>query len=110
MAARIQALAQYVVAEYAGDTEAIWRSVPSGDALYERIVAMPGYGEQKSKILVALLGKQFDVQPRGWREASHPYGEAGSTRSVADVVDIQSLAAVRRFKQEAKLLRSRSSA
>jgi hypothetical protein len=106
MAGRIQGIAQYVVGEYAGDTQALWRAVPSGPALYERIVAMPGYGEQKSKILIALLGKQFGIQPRGWREACAPYGEIGSTRSVADVVDLESLAAVRRFKQEAKLARS----
>jgi len=105
MATRIQGVAQYIVAEYAGDTAALWRAVPSGEALYERIVALPGYGEQKSKILMALLGKQFGVQPRGWREACSPYGEPGSTRSVADVVDRESLVAVRRFKQEAKLAR-----
>ena len=103
MAGRIQALAQYVIAEYAGDVQVMWRSVPSGDALFDRVVAMPGYGEQKAKIVVALLAKQFAVQPRGWREACAPYGEAGSRRSVADVVDLESLVAVRRFKQEAKL-------
>ncbi len=106
MAGRIQGIAQYIVAEYAGDPAALWRSVPSGEALYERLVAVPGYGEQKSKILIALLGKQFGVQPRGWRQACSPYGEPGSTRSVADVVDLESLAAVRRFKQEAKLARA----
>ena len=106
MAGRIQALARHIVVDYAGDTEAVWRTVPTGQALYERILAMPGYGDQKSRILVALLGKQFQVQPRGWRDAAAPYGDAGSTRSVADVVDARTLAAVRRFKQEAKLARS----
>ena len=68
---------------------------------------MPGYGDQKAKILIALLGKQFGVQPKGWREACAPYGEKGSTRSVADVVDRETLNAVRAFKQEAKLNRTR---
>jgi uncharacterized HhH-GPD family protein len=102
MAGRIQALAGHVVTEYAGDTAAIWRAVPSGHALYERLIALPGYGDQKSRILLALLGKQLGVQPRGWRQAAGAYGDAGSHRSVADVVDAESLAAVRRFKQEAK--------
>ena len=102
MAGRIQGVAQHVVTEYAGDTEAIWRAVPSGAALYERVVAIPGYGDQKSRILIALLGKQLGVRPRGWREAAGAYGDEGSFRSVADVVDAESLAAVRRFKQEAK--------
>jgi uncharacterized HhH-GPD family protein len=102
MAGRIQGLARHVVDEYAGDTAAVWRSVPTGAALYQRVLAMPGYGDQKSRILIALLGKQLGVQPRGWREAAGAYGEPGSFRSVADVVDADSLAAVRRFKQAAK--------
>jgi len=102
MAGRIQALAQHVVTEYAGDTEAIWRSVPSGAALYQRLIALPGYGDQKARILLALLGKQRGVRPRGWREAAGAYGDEGSTRSVADVRDQQSLLAVRSFKQAAK--------
>jgi uncharacterized HhH-GPD family protein len=56
MAGRIQALAGHVLGEYAGDAEALWRAVPTGDALYQRLVAMPGYGDQKSRILLALLG------------------------------------------------------
>ena len=102
MAGRIQGLARHVVTEYAGDTEAIWRAVPSGDALYHRLLALPGYGEQKARILVALLGKQYGVQPRGWRAAAGGYGEAGSHRSVADVTDKEALARVRQYKQERK--------
>lgn len=107
MAGRIQGLARHVVVEYAGDTAAIWRSVPSGDALYHRLLDLPGYGDQKARILLALLGKQFEVRPRGWREAAGAYGEAGSTRSVADVTDAVSLAAVRSFKQAAKAAAAR---
>ena len=102
MAGRIQALARHVVVEYAGDTEAIWRAVPSGAALYHRLLDLPGYGDQKARILLALLGKQLGVRPRGWREAAGAYGEARSSRSVADVTDARSLAAVRAFKQAAK--------
>lgn len=102
MAGRIQGLARHMVVEYAGDTAAIWRSVPSGDALYHRLLDLPGYGDQKARILLALLGKQLGVRPRGWRQAAGAYGEAGSTRSVADVTDAASLAAVRSFKQAAK--------
>jgi uncharacterized HhH-GPD family protein len=102
MAARVQALAAHVVDEYAGDASAIWRAVPTGHALHQRLLARPGYGDQKARILIALLGKQFDVRPRGWREAATPYGQDGSRRSVADVTDAASLAAVRQFKQAAK--------
>jgi uncharacterized HhH-GPD family protein len=102
MAGRMQGLARHVVSEYAGDAEAIWRSVPTGAALHHRLLDLPGYGDQKSRILMALLGKQCGVRPRGWREACAPYSETGSYRSVADVVDAASLAEVRRFKQAAK--------
>lgn len=102
MAGRIQALARHVLVEYAGDAEALWRAVPTGHALHQRLVALPGYGDQKARILAALLGKQLGVRPRGWREACAPYSEPGSHRSVADVVDAASLAEVRRYKQAAK--------
>jgi uncharacterized HhH-GPD family protein len=102
MAGRIQGVARHVVVEYAGDASAIWRAVPTGHALYQRLIAIPGYGDQKARILLALLGKQLGVRPRGWREAAGSYGDEGSTRSVADVVDAGSLKAVRTFKQEQK--------
>jgi uncharacterized HhH-GPD family protein len=93
--------AQAVVDTYDGDTEAIWRGVESGPELFRRLTALPGYGAQKAKIFVALLGKQFDVRPAGWREAAGDYGLAGF-RSVADVVDEGSLVKVREFKKAAK--------
>ena len=67
-----------------------------------KVKALPGYGEQKARILVALLGKQLGVRPPGWREAAGAYGEEGSRRSVADVTDADSLAAVRAAKQAVK--------
>jgi uncharacterized HhH-GPD family protein len=51
---------------------------------------------------VALLGKQLGVQPEGWREAAGSYGDEGAYRSVADVVDEESLERVRSFKKEMK--------
>jgi uncharacterized HhH-GPD family protein len=102
MSGRIQKLASYVVEHHGGDAAAIWRDVDTGAELYRRIRELPGFGEQKSRILVALLGKQLGVRPAGWREAAGPYGEDGSRRSVADVVDEQSLQEVRDFKREAK--------
>jgi uncharacterized HhH-GPD family protein len=102
MAKRVQALAAYVVEHWNGDAGAIWRDVGNGRDLLARFKALPGYGEQKARILVALLGKQFGIQPEGWREAAGPYGEDGARRSIADVVDDESLAEVRAFKREAK--------
>ncbi|GAA1886533.1 HhH-GPD-type base excision DNA repair protein [Lapillicoccus jejuensis] len=102
MAARIQAVAAVVRDEYDGDAERIWTGVGSGRELVARVKALPGFGDQKARIFVALLAKQLGVRPDGWEAATTPYGETGSFRSVADVVDGESLEKVRAFKKEAK--------
>lgn len=102
MAGRIQALAAHVVAEYDGRTERIWEEADSGKDLLKRLQALPGFGKQKAQIFLALLGKQLGVQPDGWAEAAGDYGEPGSFRSVADVVDAGSLEKVRAYKKEKK--------
>ncbi|MCO1660460.1 HhH-GPD-type base excision DNA repair protein [Pseudonocardia humida] len=102
MAARVQALCAAVVEHYDGDITRLWADVPDGATLRSRLVALPGYGMQKAQIFTALLGKQRGVTPPGWREAAGAYGEEGGFRSVADVVDPESLAKVRETKQAAK--------
>jgi uncharacterized HhH-GPD family protein len=102
MAARAQAVCRLLVERYDGRAEALWADAPDGKALLKRIGELPGFGAQKAKIFVALLGKQYGVTPPGWREAAGDYGEEGSRRSVADITGPESLAEVRRTKQEAK--------
>ncbi|GAA3723854.1 HhH-GPD-type base excision DNA repair protein [Salinactinospora qingdaonensis] len=102
MAKRIQTLCAYIVRYYGGDPGAVWRDAPSGQELFRRLRALPGFGNQKSQIFVALLGKQLDVRPQGWRAAAGDYGAEDSLRSVADVRDPQTLAQVRAFKQGQK--------
>src|SRR6476659_5490096 len=102
MAKRVQALAQTIVDRFDGHAATVWPGAADGADLVKRIGALPGFGEQKAKIFAALLGKQFGVQPAGWREAAGAYGENGSHRSVADVVDDASLQKVRSFKKQAK--------
>ncbi|MFF0146778.1 putative HhH-GPD family protein [Amycolatopsis sulphurea] len=105
MARRVHALAQHIIEHYDGDTEGIWlsgRPKPDGPEVLERLKALPGFGEQKAKIFLALLGKQRGVQPKGWRETTGAYGDRGSRRSIADVTDEKTLAEVRAFKKAAK--------
>ncbi|MFE9727473.1 HhH-GPD-type base excision DNA repair protein [Streptomyces sp. NPDC005794] len=102
MAKRVQQLCQYLVAEYDGRADAVWTDAATGAELLERLNALPGFGTQKAQIFLALLGKQFDVRPTGWREAAGAYGEEGSHRSVADITGPDSLAEVRAHKQQAK--------
>jgi uncharacterized HhH-GPD family protein len=103
MAKRLQTLAQAVVDEYGGDVVALWTAGdPDGAEVLRRLKALPGFGEQKAKIFLALLGKQYGVTPKGWREAAGDYGKAGAYMSVADVVDQGSLEKVRSYKKAAK--------
>jgi uncharacterized HhH-GPD family protein len=102
MAARVQELAKLVVERYGGRPEEIWRGATSGDELLARVKELPGFGEQKAKIFVALLGKQLGVRPEGWDTVSEPFSEPGSFRSVADITDVETLNRVRAFKQALK--------
>jgi len=103
MAGRVQALAEAVQSDWNGDATAIWtRGEPSGAEVLKRLKALPGFGDQKAKIFLALLGKQRGLQAPGWREAAGHYGEDGSYLSVADIVDPDSLVKVRASKQAAK--------
>jgi len=102
MAARVQKVCRVIADEYDNDASNIWTGAADGRELMARVKALPGFGEQKARIFVALLGKRLGVSAPGWEEASSPYGEPGSFRSVADIVDADSLARVRQFKQAAK--------
>lgn len=108
MAGRIQAVAQHLVDEYDADAAQVWQaptsdgSEPDGREVLRRLKALPGFGDQKARIFLALLGKQYGTTPDGWREAAGAYGEEGARRSIADVVDQQSLDEVRATKKAAK--------
>ena len=103
MAARVQALCAAVGQDWDGDASAIWtRDEPDGATVLKRLKALPGFGEQKAKIFLALLGKQYGYTGDGWREAAGAYGEDGSFRSVADIVSPESLTKVREHKRAMK--------
>ena len=102
MAGRVQAVCGVIVDSYGGDAAAIWTSASDGRELLANVKALPGFGEQKSRIFIALLGKQLGVRPPGWEKAASPYGDVGSFRSVADIDSPEALAKVRQYKQKAK--------
>lgn len=103
MAGRVQSLCQSLVDVWGSDAAALWtRGEPDGPEVLKRLKKLPGFGEQKAKIFLALLGKQYGFTGEGWREASAPYGEEGAFRSVADIVSPESLAKVRENKKLAK--------
>jgi uncharacterized HhH-GPD family protein len=101
-AKKTQDLCQVLVDSYDGDASRLWTDAKDGKDSVARVGQLPGFGKQKSQIFVALLAKQFDVQPKGWREATGAYGEKGSFRSVADITDESSLGKVREYKKAMK--------
>ena len=102
MAKRVRQVCQVLVDDFGGDAGNVWRDAATGTELTRALTALPGLGAEKAAIFTAVLAKQRGVQPPGWQEAAGPYGEPGSFRSVADVVDEESLAKVRESKRAAK--------
>jgi uncharacterized HhH-GPD family protein len=101
MAGRVRKLAEAIVDGYDGDAEAVWRDVTDASVVHARLAALPGFGDEKASIFMALLAKQLDVRPRGWKAATGEYGLKGY-RSIADVTDPDSLLLVRESKQAVK--------
>lgn len=96
MARRVQAMCATVAKDYGGDAGAIWRDAKSGEELAARIHKLPGFGDMKTKILIAILAKRFDVRPPGWER------QAATWHSVADVDSAESMAQAREVKREMK--------
>jgi uncharacterized HhH-GPD family protein len=101
MGKRIWETCRDVAERYDGDAAAIWTGVKSGDELYGRLRELPGYGEEKSKIFMAILAKRLGVKPKGWEEVAAPFSD-DQPRSVADVADEASLQRVREWKKAMK--------
>ena len=102
MAKRIRQTCQVLVDYYQGEAGNIWKDVRSGDELKARLEGLPGFGADKAAIFTAVLGKLRGVTPDGWRTAAGYYGEPGTFRSVADIVDDDSLQKVRETKKSVK--------
>ena len=101
MGERIHAVCSHVTEQYDGDAARIWKGARSADRVYDRLRALPGYGDEKTRIFLAILGKRFGRRPAGWEEAAAPFSD-DEPRSVADVADEDSLLAVREWKQMMK--------
>jgi uncharacterized HhH-GPD family protein len=103
MAKRVQAMCQGLVDEYDGSAEALWTAGnPNGAEVLRRLRALPGFGEVKAKIFLALLGKQRGLKATGWQKAAGDFAKKGSYLSVADITDDASLQEVRAYKKQMK--------
>jgi len=101
MAQRTQQLCQALVDGYKGKADNVWKGVATGDELFKRLRALPGFGEEKAKIFTAVLAKRYGIAPPGWEEKATPFSDE-LKRSVADIDGPDSLAEVRSFKQRKK--------
>jgi uncharacterized HhH-GPD family protein len=101
-AKRVQDLCRLVVEDFGGDAAKVWETAHDGDELLGRIRSLPGFGEQKARIFVGLLGKQLGIRPPGWQDAAGKFGQPGTYMSIADIVDEDSLGRVRAYKQQMK--------
>ncbi len=101
MAARTQQMCAHLVEHHGGSAETVWATAATGDELFANLKALPGFGEQKARIFVALLAKRMDVRPPGWEDVAGNYAQAGWF-SVADIDGPESLARVREYKRATK--------
>jgi uncharacterized HhH-GPD family protein len=96
MAQRVQRLCEIVATRYKGDAGAIWRDAGSGQELARRISELPGFGDQKTRITVAVLAKKLGVRPPGWE------AEAADWHTIADVDSPETMAEARAIKRRMK--------
>ena len=101
MGRRIHALCGVLATDYGGRGEQVWDGVATGAELYDRLRSLPGFGDEKSRIFIAVLGKRMGVQPDDWGAAAGKFGDA-TPRSVADATSPETLAAVRQWKRAQK--------
>lgn len=101
MAQRIQGMCAIIGEKYKNKGENIWNDVASGEELFTRLRELPGFGEEKAQIFIALLGKRFDVQPAGWKKAAGVFSDS-HPRTVADITSPETLLKVRAWKKAEK--------
>ena len=101
MGGRVWDLCEAIDDRYDGDAERIWKGARSADAVYGRLRELPGYGDEKTKIFMAILAKRFGKRPEGWEAVAAPFSDE-QPRSVADVADEASLGRVREWKKAKK--------
>jgi uncharacterized HhH-GPD family protein len=101
MGRRVHELCTVLVEHHDARGEKVWAGVGDGATLYARLRGLPGYGDEKARIFLAILAKRQGVAPRGWKRAAGVFADA-TPRSVADIHDPASLAVVREWKKQMK--------
>lgn len=101
MGRRIHELCGIIAAQYKNKGENIWVGVTDAKELTARLRVLPGFGEEKAQIFIALLGKRMGVKPRNWKTEAGVFGDA-NPRTVADITSPETLLLVRNWKKAEK--------
>ena len=96
MGKRTHAMCCYLVEHHGGKADKVWKGVKTGDELLRRLKALPGYGDDKARIFVGILGKRLGVQPEGWETV------AADWASIADVDSFERVTEIREAKRAMK--------
>jgi uncharacterized HhH-GPD family protein len=101
MAHRIHELCTVVATTYGNDAASIWIGVADGEVVFSRLRALPGFGEEKAQIFLAMLAKRFGIRPEGWEACVGAFADA-VPRTIADIDSPEALAIVREYKRRQK--------
>ncbi|MEY3641603.1 MAG: hypothetical protein RL743_256 [Actinomycetota bacterium] len=101
MGRRIHELCGIIATQYKNKGENMWAGVTDAKELTARLRVLPGFGEEKAQIFIALLGKRMGVKPRNWKTEAGVFSDE-NPRTVADITSPETLLLVRSWKKAEK--------
>ncbi len=96
MAGRTQEVCRHLVEHHGGVVANLWNGAADGQAFYDRVRALPGFGDAKTRIYVAIIGRRLGVAPAGWE------AYAATWASIADVDTFEKIGEIREQKRAMK--------
>jgi uncharacterized HhH-GPD family protein len=89
MAGKVQALCTAIATDYSNDASRVWTGAVDGRDLEARIGALPGFGEMKTKSVIAVLGNRFGVRPPGYDDVAPTWPTLGDVDSAEALATYQ---------------------
>jgi uncharacterized HhH-GPD family protein len=97
MASKVQALCTTIATDYGNDAARVWTGARDGRDLEARLSGLPGFGEMKTKSVIAVLGNRFGIRPPGYDDVAPTWPTLG------DVDSAEALAAYQAGKRARKI-------
>ncbi|HKW45205.1 MAG TPA: HhH-GPD-type base excision DNA repair protein [Candidatus Eremiobacteraceae bacterium] len=72
MAKRVQQLCRIIADEYGNRGERVWEKVTKAPELFDRLRALPGFGDEKAACGVRILGSFGGRKTAGWEKYASP--------------------------------------